>query len=51
MGFNVEFRDNEDNVLEWNLLDKEVCELWGGECNKTLTSGQPFLWWSIPPIE
>lgn len=29
MGFNVEFRDNEDNVLEWNLLDKEVCELWG----------------------
>lgn len=31
MGFNVEFRDKEDNILDWNLLDKEVSELWGVE--------------------
>lgn len=29
MGFNVEFRDKEDRVVEWNQLDKEVCDLWG----------------------
>lgn len=28
MGFNVEFRDKEDNVIEWSQLDKGVCDLW-----------------------
>lgn len=41
MGFNVEFRDKEDNVLEWNLLDKEVCDLWGVE--------QDADKWATPP--
>lgn len=31
MGFNVEFRDKDDKVIEWNQLDKEVCELWAVE--------------------
>lgn len=28
MGFNVEFRDKEDSVVDWPQLDNEVCELW-----------------------
>lgn len=31
MGFNIEFRDKDDSVVDWPRLDKEVCELWGIE--------------------
>lgn len=34
MGFNVEFRDKYDKVIEWNQLDKEVSELWGVESDE-----------------
>lgn len=28
MGFNVEFRDKDDSIIDWAQLDKEVCDLW-----------------------
>lgn len=41
MGFNVEFRDKDDNFITWEQLDKEVCELWGIE--------QDEEHWAKPP--
>lgn len=41
MGFNVEFRDKDDSVIDWAQLDKEVCELWG-------IAPDPEHW-AIPP--
>ncbi len=31
MGYNVEFRDKEGNVIDYLRIDREVCELWGVE--------------------
>lgn len=41
MGFNVEFRDKDDKVIEWNQLDNEVCELWHVESDADK--------WATPP--
>ena len=41
MGFNVEFQDKEGKTIEWERLDREVCELWGVELDADK--------WATPP--
>lgn len=41
MGFYVEFRDKESNVIDYNRIDREVCELWGVEASDNE--------WAAPP--
>lgn len=28
MAFNVEFQDKDGNIIDFNRIDSEVCELW-----------------------
>lgn len=28
MAFNVEFQDKDGNIIDFNWMDSEVCELW-----------------------
>lgn len=41
MGFNVEIKDKDGVAVDWQRLDREVCELWGIDEDPKL--------WAIPP--
>lgn len=41
MGFQIEFRDKDNSIVDWPRLDQEACELWGIE--------QDAEHWAVPP--
>lgn len=41
MGFQIEFRDKDNSIVDWPRLDQEDCELWGIE--------QDTEHWAVPP--
>lgn len=41
MGFNVEIRDKDNNVVDYVRMDYEVCKLWGVETDNDK--------WAVPP--
>lgn len=43
MGFHVEFRDKDGNVIDYRRLDKEVCELWGVEPDESRWASHPGI--------